>query len=131
LKHHFDVFWSIYPRKVAKQAALKSFEKALQVATGEEICAGAQRYADDPNRSPSYTAHASTWLNAHRWGDEPLPPRELSKDEKLALERAESEKRREIEMRKAAEYQREQDEARERAVPMPQSIRDMLQKRSR
>jgi len=131
LKHHFDVFWSIYPRKVAKQAALKAFEKALQVATGEEICDGARRYADDPNRSPSYTAHAATWLNAHRWGDEPLPPRELSKEEKLAQEKAEAERRREIEVRKAAEYQRELDEARERAVPMPQSIRDMLQKRSR
>jgi len=116
---------------VAKQAALKAFEKALQVATGEEICDGARRYADDPNRSPSYTAHAATWLNAHRWGDEPLPPRELSKEEKLAQEKAESERRRQIEIAKAAEYQRELDEAKAKAVPMPQSIRDLLHKRSR
>lgn len=131
LKHHFDVFWSVYPRKVAKQAAFKAFLKALEVATAEEICAGARRYADDPNRSPSYTAHAATWLNAHRWGDEPLPPRELSKDEKLAIEKAEAQKRKEIEDQQRAQYFKELDEARARAVPMPQEVRDILYKRSR
>lgn len=131
LKHHFDVFWSIYPRKVAKQAALKSFVKALQVATAEEICDGARRYADDPNRHPSYTAHAATWLNAHRWNDEPLPPRELSKEEKEALDKVERQKRRQIEEQETAEYFRQLDEAKRRAVPMPMQVRDLLHKRSR
>lgn len=131
LKHHFDVFWSIYPRKVAKQAAFKAFLKALDVATAEEICAGARRYADDPNRSPSYTAHAATWLNAHRWGDEPLPPRELSKDEKLAIEKAESERRKRIEDEQRAQFFQELEEAKARAVPMPQELRDIVFKRSR
>jgi len=131
LKHHFDVFWSIYPRKVAKQAALKAFVKALQVATAEEICQGAQKYADDPNRHPSYTAHAATWLNAHRWNDEPLPPRELSKEEKEAQEKAEKQRRRQIEEQETAQYFQELDEARRRAVPMPEQLRDLVHKRSR
>lgn len=131
LKHHFDVFWSIYPRKVAKQAALKAFVKALQVATPDEICGGAQKYADDPNRHPSYTAHAATWLNAHRWSDEPLPPRELSKEEKEAQERAEKQKRREIEVQETAEYFQELDRARAKAVPMPKELRDLVHKGSR
>ena len=71
----FDRFWSVYPRKAGKQDAQRSFERALKVATLNEILAGAQKYADDPNRVAQFTAHPSTWLNQGRWSDDPLPRR--------------------------------------------------------
>jgi len=71
----FDRFWSVYPRKAGKQDAQRSFERALKVATLDEILAGAQKYANDPNRVAQFTAHPSTWLNQGRWSDEPLPRR--------------------------------------------------------
>lgn len=71
----FVEFWVTYPRRQGKAAAVKAFAKALKSATAEEIIAGARRYAEDPNRDPTYTAHASTWLNHERWTDDPNPPR--------------------------------------------------------
>lgn len=72
----FDRFWTAYPRKTAKGAARKAWPRAVKAAGDPElIIAGATRYAADPNRDQRYTAHASTWLNAERWGDEPEPPR--------------------------------------------------------
>lgn len=72
----FDRFWAAYPAKVAKGAARKAWPKALKAAgDAERIIAGAERYAVDPNREPGFTAHPSTWLNAERWDDDPLPPK--------------------------------------------------------
>lgn len=66
----FDEFWSTYPAKKAKQAALKAWLKAIKLATPDEIIAGAARYRDAPDRKPDYTAHPASWLNAGRWDDE-------------------------------------------------------------
>jgi hypothetical protein len=65
----FDRFWSAYPRKVGKKAALKAWEKAIRDADPETIIAAAQRYAANPNLEPKYTAHPTTWLNQGRWDD--------------------------------------------------------------
>jgi hypothetical protein len=127
IKHpDFEEFWKIYPRKVAKAAALKAWIKAKQVTSPEEIIAGAQRYANDPNRHPSYTAHPATWLNAHRWGDEPLPQRELSKEEQLERDRKASEERRRIELEESQRFFAELEEQRKKAAPPPKNIREML-----
>lgn len=129
LKHQgFDAFWSIYPRKVAKQAALRAWVKAVQVASAETIIEGARRYADDPNRHPSYTAHPATWLNAARWDDEPLPQRELTREEQIERERAEIKRRREIEEAQSAEFFKQLEESKARSVPMPESFRDLFRK---
>ena len=82
IREAFNEFWTVYPRKAGKQAALKAFEKAY-TALGdfETIVLGAKRYRDDPNRHAAYTAHAATWLNAGRWDDEPLPERVKTKEE--------------------------------------------------
>jgi hypothetical protein len=66
----FEGFWAVYPRKVGKGAALKAYRHALKRASHAEIAAGAKRYAAS-KPDPQYTAHASTWLNADRWLDEP------------------------------------------------------------
>jgi hypothetical protein len=71
----FNLFWAIYPRKEAKGAARSAFIKACKKASIELIIEGAKRFAQDPNRQPEFTAHASTWLNQERWTDAPLPSR--------------------------------------------------------
>ncbi len=37
---HFEQFWRAYPRKVGKGAARKFYERALRIATAEEIITG-------------------------------------------------------------------------------------------
>lgn len=69
----FDEFWSTYPRREAKGAARKAWDKATTRAATADILAGATRYRDQPGRDPRYTAHPATWLNADRWSDEPQP----------------------------------------------------------
>jgi hypothetical protein len=71
----FETFWSIYPRKEKKGDARKAWLVATRKASIGIITAGAIRYRDDPNRDPAYTAHPTSWLNAERWTDDPLPPR--------------------------------------------------------
>jgi hypothetical protein len=83
LNSSFDDFWNIYPKKQDKALALRSFEKALQRASIEEILTGAARYRDDPNREALFTKNPSTWLNADAWLNEPLPDRVVSKPQKL------------------------------------------------
>ena len=67
LENHFLSFWQKYPRKVGKGAARKAYRNACKRATPEEIAAGLTRYKPDPQ----FTKHASTWLNADCWLDEP------------------------------------------------------------
>lgn len=82
LEDAFKDFWQVYPRKVGKQAARKAFEKAYEaLGDANAIVEGARRYAEDPNRLEAYTAHPTTWLNAGRWDDDPLPERVKSKEE--------------------------------------------------
>jgi hypothetical protein len=89
----FEIFWKIYPRKVAKRAAEVAFAKAAKHTPVAVILTGAGRYARDPNRVEAYTAHPATWLNGHRWLDDALPPREKSADEKKAEELQRSKKK--------------------------------------
>ena len=124
----FDLFWSIYPIKVGKKKAKDAFNKALGETDLATLIAGATRYAEDPNRVEAYTAHPTTWLNAGRWADQPLPERELSKEEKTAREALEARRRAEIEKVEAAKYFEEQEQARLRAVPMPEELRKMLRR---
>ena len=126
IKDLFDHFWSVYPRKTAKGAALKSFEKALKRADAQTIIAAAKAYAEDPNRDPKFTAHGSTWLNQDRWCDGALPPRHIPPEEKRAIEAIEARKR--DEARRAMDRQLDEslEAARASAVPMPEFVRDIL-----
>ena len=74
-KNIFEQFWQIYPLKVGKGTASKAWLKAIKRGSPQMITEGAERYANDPNRDPEFTAHPATWLNADRWLDSPLPPR--------------------------------------------------------
>ena len=127
-KQTFDVFWKIYPLKVGKGAAIKAFEKASRSTDIEVIIKGAQRYLSDPNRSQAYTAHPATWLNAQRWLDDPLPQRVLSPDEKKEKELQEARAKTEREREATAEWFRQVEEQQQKAVPVPQELRDLMKK---
>jgi hypothetical protein len=124
----FDEFWKIYPLKVAKQAAMKAYEKALAHASPEIIIRGAQAYATDTNRVPAYTAHPATWLNAHRWLDDALPPREKTVEEKKAEELRLSREKAERERVETERWKQELEQARRNAAPMPETLRSLLRK---
>lgn len=72
----FEDFWTLYPRKTAKGTARSAWPAAVKAAGGVgRILEGATRYAQDPNRDPTFTAHAATWLRGERWNDDPIPAR--------------------------------------------------------
>lgn len=123
LETPFDAFWNAYPRKVAKRAAEAAWQKAIREASADEIVAGARRFANDPNRHPSFTPHPATWLNHGRWADDPLPARPVSAEDRLAAERAAVAAReaKERERQEALRRAREQELA--QAAPMPADFR--------
>jgi hypothetical protein len=127
-KDDFDMFWNSYPLKVGKAAAKRAWEKAITIEKPDVIIMGAYRYALDPNRHPSFTAHASTWLNAGRWSDAPLPPRMLSPEEKRLQEMEESKAKTERERQAYSDWQEELRKTQERAVPIPAELKDLLRK---
>lgn len=69
----FDEFWAKYPRKVARQAALKAWSRiAASVATAD-IMAGldrARRSEQWLKDGGQFVPHAATWLNGGRWTDD-------------------------------------------------------------
>lgn len=77
-KDGFDRFWQIYPRKVAKEAARKSFEKVLTAGkvTFDDLLTVVERFRADPGCDPEFIPHPTTWLNQGRYLDERLqaPP---------------------------------------------------------
>jgi uncharacterized protein YdaU (DUF1376 family) len=70
----FDKFWSAYPRKVAKENAMKAFAKRKpdEQMLGEMLKAVAVQAASDgwQKDGGQFIPHAATWLNAGRWQDE-------------------------------------------------------------
>jgi len=127
-KELFVDFWNVYPLKVGKGAAQKAFEKAIRTTNADIIIKGALRYKSDPNRVPGYTAHAATWLNAQRWLDDPLPPRNLSPAEIKEKELQDARAKTERERVENETWFREQEEAKRNAVPPPAELRELLRK---
>ncbi len=75
-RDRFDDFWSVYPRRVGKDAARRAFAKAARSAGADVVVEGARRFAADPNLpEKQFIPHPSTWLARGSWEDEPLPPR--------------------------------------------------------
>lgn len=70
----FDEFWSVYPKKVKKDAARKAWIAAVKRAgSARAIVEGATRYACSRRGQDSkFTAHPTSWLNDGRWADEPV-----------------------------------------------------------
>jgi hypothetical protein len=67
----FDKFWSKYPRKVAKTAARKAWEKiAVDDALLATILAALDAQIASEQWRAGFIPHAATWLNGRRWEDE-------------------------------------------------------------
>jgi hypothetical protein len=84
----FEEWYGLYPKHVARGAALKAYRRALsQGATVEELKLGAMRYTTErTGQDPKFTAHPATWLNAGRWMDEPDNPAKPAVSSDLPLE---------------------------------------------
>lgn len=70
----FERFWRVYPRKINKKKAFECFEKAAARADCELIADRAAVWAKawkDAGQETQFIPHATTWLNADRWEDEP------------------------------------------------------------
>ncbi len=70
----FEAFWIIYPRKTAKGAAWKAWQKAkptielrAKIAEAVAVQAKSDQWSKDGGQ---FIPHASTWLNQRRWDDE-------------------------------------------------------------
>lgn len=69
----FDVFWQAYPKKVGKQAAQKSFAKAIKTVSLQTLLAAVERQKRSLQWSRDngqYIPNPATWLNQGRWDDE-------------------------------------------------------------
>lgn len=68
----FDRFWSWYPHKVGKRAALKAFPGALcRAGSIDAILVGVERAKLSRSWSEGYIPNPATWLNQDRWLDQP------------------------------------------------------------
>lgn len=66
----FETWWATYPDKVGKGAARKAFEKAIRIASLQDMLVGVERYRRNKPKDRPW-CHPSTWLNQERWLDEP------------------------------------------------------------
>lgn len=75
LKAEFEAWWTQYPRKDDKIAAVAAYAKVRAGgATREELLLGAMRYADArKNEEPRYTKLPATWLHRGSWENAPTP----------------------------------------------------------
>jgi hypothetical protein len=72
----FDAFWTAYPKKDSKPAAIKAWNAALtRAADPSALIAAATAYRDWAGRDPAYTKNPATWLNNDCWNDELPAPR--------------------------------------------------------
>lgn len=66
----FEAWWALYPRKIAKLAAWKSWSAWNCDALPEVLPALKLQLPAFCQRDPEHVPHPSTWLNQRRWEDE-------------------------------------------------------------
>lgn len=77
----FARWWSLYPRKTNKQAALKAWRKLNpDEALQSRLRAATVAQATSEQWRRGIIPHASTWLNQARWEDEVEAPQTVRKD---------------------------------------------------
>lgn len=68
----FEEWWSIYPRKIGKGAAKKSYKKAIKKISHSDLIVITNRYQKGVSGTDKqFIPHPATWLNQERWSDEP------------------------------------------------------------
>lgn len=76
----FDLFWQMYPRRVAKVAAQKAWNKLTPKDKAAALAALPAHVASWAHRDIEHVPHGGTWLNQQRWTDE-LTPRKPKQPE--------------------------------------------------
>ncbi len=68
----FESFWKLYPRHVARLAAMKAWRKLPPADRAAALAAidAHVRYWRQAERDAERIPHAATWLNGRRWEDE-------------------------------------------------------------
>lgn len=67
----FERFYSAYPKKKARGAALKAFDKAIRKIDPEYIIEKAQEFAKFwEGKDKQYCPYPAKWLNQEQWEDE-------------------------------------------------------------
>jgi hypothetical protein len=68
----FDELWGMYPRKIAKRVAQKSFERLTQTEQAQAIEAMPNHinYWKSQDTQLAFIPHLATWLNQYRFEDE-------------------------------------------------------------
>ena len=70
----FNTFWELYPRKTAKQPALKAWSRIrFEEGLFEKVVAAVVAQKDSKQWREGFIPHAATWLNQKRWDDEVQP----------------------------------------------------------
>ena len=89
-ENNFEEFWQLYDYKKSKSKAISSYQKALKLATHEQIIEGLKKYINFRGDDAQYWKHPTTWLNSQSWLDEYKPKfinsQNLSKHEKNRLQ---------------------------------------------
>jgi hypothetical protein len=81
----FAAFWSAYPRKVAKPAALKAWRSAKDRPPLADLLAALDRHKRSEQwQAARFIPHPATWINGQRWDDQ-LPTAEERKPPALRL----------------------------------------------
>lgn len=81
IEDQFEMFWSKYPRRVAKGTARTAFAKAVKKTDLETMLIALAEYkAKKPDRIDF--KHPATWLNGECWHDEWENPRTETDSEK-------------------------------------------------
>ena len=108
----FERFWAVYPRKAAKAAARRAFDRinpdeALMeiMTTAIENWKKTEQWNDNDGR---YIPHPATWLNQRRWEDE-LPTPVVTKPTVIAQQYAQRDYSR-VQEELMAEQDREMEE---------------------
>lgn len=68
-EEQFEAFWRCYPRRVAKGAARKAFDKAIKKTTLEAMIKAITEYVAKKPEKIDFK-HPATWLNGECWDDE-------------------------------------------------------------
>ena len=69
----FIAWWKVYPRKVGKFNAAKSYSKAVKDISHKRLLEATMRFSViNAQTEMRYIPHAATWLNQKRYADEEL-----------------------------------------------------------
>lgn len=92
ISQQFDRLWAAYPRKTAKGAARRSFERLMRSSDApslDVLLAAVARYSATVS-DMKFCAHLATWLNGERWLDEQTLPAAVTVEKSGSERSAES-----------------------------------------